>query len=183
MSKSEKWTSRLKTFPGKPSAFGQTATHNPTGQKYSHSVIRITSLDNGRQWAIDADGGQYGHYQSSWDWDELRERHIGCMKKAYKLGATKTCFEELAKIEGSPVLTYDIGAVAADELDLAVRKKGLGLAKLVTLPDPEHGQQVEELLQTMEQAVHRFVKSTDIATLIREAKAPVRWRSWRRSNM
>ncbi|CAO2649190.1 Nn.00g101390.m01.CDS01 [Neocucurbitaria sp. VM-36] len=164
----------LKTVVRKTTAIWPNGRRFSNWPGYPHHVLRMTSSQTGRQWLVDFSGAQFGIYQAMWKWEDYQESYIQEILARYPSSTLKALIGKVAKIPGNPSFHYQLPSEAAVELDKSImtwKTQHMDLSKLVTLEGEHFKTKMQDLLKTMEHAVHSFVGNNNFSARVRIQKA------------
>jgi hypothetical protein len=150
-----------------------------TGQKIcnqpvlKHALLRLTSRRTKKQWVIDMCGGQYGIYQPLHEWTQYQARYGARLTAIFDPGFAKGLFADLAKIEGSPAITFALAGEAAQAFDKRIDKwesRHNVVSQLRALDGITFDKKKRSLLRALDDAVRSFIARSDFTGRVRREK-------------
>jgi hypothetical protein len=150
-----------------------------TGQKISnypvlkHALLRLTSRRTKKQWIIDICGGQYGIYQPLHEWMQYQARYGAHLTAVFDAGFARELFADLARIKGSPAITFGLIGEAAKALDKRIdtwERLHKPLIQLRALDATTFAKEKRSLLRALSMGTRSFIAKNDFTVRVRSEK-------------
>lgn len=161
---------RLKDIPRNMTAIYADGVRRSIHPDNSHFLLRLTSTESKKTWAIDITGAQFGLTQNLWPWEEYLNKHIDTVEVISELSTSWTLLKASSFLQGAPSLDFGIPFAAIDRVDLAIQRwEETELDKRVFVYVENFLSAQESLIQTIKEATRTFVDQSDYSKEAQEA--------------
>jgi hypothetical protein len=128
-----------------------------------HFLLRVTSRESKKSWAIDITGAQFGFTQQLRSWDEYFNECIEKVEVVSELSTSRTLLKAFSLVQGAPSVDFGNLAIKAwEEIELDRRI-------FVLLHDENFPVAQAGLLETIKDTTRKFVDESDHSKEVQEA--------------
>jgi hypothetical protein len=146
---------KLKDIPRNITAIYADGVQRSIHPDNPHFLLRLTSRESKKTWAIDITGAQFGLTQNIWPWKDAVE-------VISELDTSWTLLKTSSFLQGAPSLDFGIPFAAIDRVDLAIKRwEEIELDKRVFVYVENFPSVQESLIQTIKKATRTFVDQSD----------------------
>lgn len=138
----------------------------------SHFLLRVTSTESKKIWAIDITGAQFGFYQQLRPWEEYLHEGIEKVEVVSELSTSWKLLKIFSLVQGAPSMDFGIPFAAMDRVNIAIQaweKTELDQRIFVLLNDENFPAAQAGLLKTIEETTRKFVKESGFSKEVQEA--------------
>jgi hypothetical protein len=163
---------RLKNIPRNMSVIHANGIQQSIYPDNPHFLLRLTSKESKRTWAIDITGAQFGFTQSLWPWEEYYNQHIETVEKISEVNTSWTLLKASSLVQGAPSVEFGIPFAAMDRVNLAIQRwEKIELDKriFVLLHEENFAAAQDGLVQTIKEATRKFVDESDHSKEVQDA--------------
>ncbi|KAH3960464.1 hypothetical protein HBH98_121640 [Parastagonospora nodorum] len=143
---------RLKNIPRNTTVIYANGVQQSVYPDNPHFVLRLTSMESKKTWAIDITGAQFGFTQNLWLWEEYSNKHLETVEEINELNTSWVLLKTLSSVQGAPSVET--------ELDKRI---------FVLLHDKNFAVAQVSLIQTIKKAMCKFVDESDYSKEVQEA--------------
>jgi hypothetical protein len=137
-----------------------------------HFLLRVTSRESKKSWAIDITGAQFGFTQQLRSWDEYFNECIEKVEVVSELSTSRTLLKAFSLVQGAPSVDFGIPFAAMDCVNLAIKaweETELDRRVFVLLHDENFPVAQAGLLETIKDTTRKFVDESDHSKEVQEA--------------
>jgi hypothetical protein len=161
---------RLKDIPRNMTVIYADGVQRSIHPDNPHFLLRLTSRESKKTWAIDITGAQFGLTQHLWPWEEYLNKYIETVEIISELNTSWTLLKTSSFLQGAPSLDFGIPFAAIDRVDLAIKRwEEIELEKRVFVYVENFSAAQESLIQTIKEATRTFVDQSDYSKEVQEA--------------
>ncbi|KAH4913280.1 hypothetical protein HBI56_196570 [Parastagonospora nodorum] len=163
---------RLKNIPRNTTVIYANGVQQSVYPDNPHFVLRLTSMESKKTWAIDITGAQFGFTQNLWLWEEYSNKHLETVEEINELNTSWVLLKTLSSVQGAPSVDFGIPFAAMGHVNLALKsweETELDKRIFVLLHDKNFAVAQVSLIQTIKKAMCKFVDESDYSKEVQEA--------------
>ncbi|KAH4016354.1 hypothetical protein HBI81_194720 [Parastagonospora nodorum] len=163
---------RLKNIPRNTTVIYANGVQQSAYPDNPHFVLRLTSMESKKTWAIDITGAQFGFTQNLWLWEEYSNKHLETVEEINELNTSWVLLKTLSSVHGAPSVDFGIPFAAMGHVNLALKsweETELDKRIFVLLHDKNFAVAQVSLIQTIKKAMCKFVDESDYSKEVQEA--------------
>jgi hypothetical protein len=168
----EEIQARLKNVPRNITVVYPNGTQQSIYPSNPHFLLRVTSNESEKSWAIDITGAQFGFTQRLRSWEEYFNENIEKIDEVSDLNTSWESLLLLSAMPGAPNVDYGIPFAAMDCVNIAIQaweKTELDGRTFVLLNDEEFPAAQAGLLKIIKQTTRKFVAESDFSEKLQKA--------------